>query len=629
MRFSYRKLLNQKIALILGMASMLFGCSKFTSSGSENTQDPSVQEEAAPADAAAEAEANSDGNKPAALREFKVSISPEEPALDGKSFTTQDNSLLTYIPENAVLAFATTRQVPESDLLSYLVKKKNLQNAANFKQLGIDAPNTEDTDDVEALKQQMGLSAIGSDMVAYVADDVLVSVVSLKDAGQIRQNMDKSVEAMKLLFALQGLELDGEPKTQKTVTTYPLKSKEDPKKRLVVTTNLLSDKMIVTISDPELMPKLEKYYQSNKKPFAFEKLGKIIPERTFASMYVTNENLPGLMKFMGYFPYFQMFGSMLNMTDLSMDRVCTAEYKWLFSAFPESVYTLNFYDKTLAITGDVTVREDISGKLASLTTEGKRFNMPEHAADIGIQFNLKSFYEIMKEFGQALEKRPLTCINLKSFNQFASDFPYLFESEEARALLDLTGVSLSITDSEMIDSKLNISYAGHLHTDNAKQVVPTILKLAGNREAKAVSYDVKGKAIPTPFPFDLQIVNLPDGNGMITNDGYYIASGNYDLSQVAIVKSQPESPWLDIHISSKLSRIFDDVNAHAELLHIEHAKKMHDMDPSYPFDQNLYEKQLKTFEEKRKNPDPVGFDQILFTLGLRDNRIHFDFKISD
>ncbi|MBQ9396795.1 MAG: hypothetical protein IJU23_14940 [Proteobacteria bacterium] len=611
MRCSYRKFchFNQKIALILGMATLLYGCSKFSSSSnSEDTQDPAAQ------DIQPEAPANDEAEKPAepSVRAFKVTEQPEEEALDGKSFTNQDNPFLSYIPANAVLAFATTRQVPEEDILSYMAKKKNLQNA-----LGVNA--------AKDLGNNFDLSSLGSDRVVYIADDTLVSVIGIKDASAVREELSTVFESIKLMLSMQGLELDGEPTAQKNVTTYHFNLREDPKRGLIVTTNILSDKMIITVSEAHNKAKVDKYYQSQKASLSAEKLGKIIPERTFASLYILNDSLPDVMKLADYLP---MYTSMLGIVNPSMDRICTADYKWLLSAFPETRLNFDFYNKTLEITGDVTVREDIRGKLSNLTTKGKRFNMPEHIADMGIQFNLKGFYETMKEFSSALERRPLTCPSLKDFNQFASDIPFLFESEEASVLLDLTGLSFSITDSEMKDEKMYISYAGHVHTTNAEQALPTLMRLAGKRKVDSSSF-VKGKAIKTPFPIDLPGVTLPEGNAMITNDGYYIASENYDVSKVAIVAVSSTTPWIDIHVSSKLSTMMTDMAAQAELLHIEHAKKMHDMDPNYPFDEKLYEQQLKKFEEKRKNPDPIGFEHINFTLGVLDEQIHLDLKITD
>lgn len=607
----------KKLSILVLIATLaLGGCSP---KKAENDA-PSAQVEAA-SDHSAEASDHAKNEENA-----KASVTPFAPKHDAvlpteaEFYKNTDNQFLNYIPNDAALVMASKSSELAEEFYKYYSKKQKQIRNNKYKSLGM-----EDEDmnafGAAASSQNMfedwGIAQKQAAHLLYVDDYAMVTILQLEDSKKAEDMFKNQFEMLKLMLTMNGFQLVGEPAVKKNVTTYTLKSagfgvESDT---FYISTKIDANKMFVVLCRDAAL-KIDKYFSPAKSPMPVEKLGKVT-DKSLGSLFINNHKISRILSLISSFP---AIGMMTQMMGIAMNEQCYSDYAWLLTSFPETTVDVRFAENHLSIHGNILIPDnEIKEKLDKIKIKSTNLTSTDDLASLNIQLDFNALYELMNEAAKHIVDQQLKCASLYSFKQFAASFPELFSSSEGKILIEsLKGASLSIPD----DGKDNgdLAYAGMISTSNAPEVVPVVMKLIGSRSAQKHKYQ-KDKPSRMDFPIELPLLTLPEGNSILNDGGYYIASDQYDVKQIAELLPEDNSELLSVAISQKaIDKVFksliEEEKERAELRK-QHRKEMglqDIVDPPMPM---------------QESGMSIGFARLSASVGLSEDGLGFSLEFVD
>lgn len=573
-------------------------------------------------------------NKPSensnTLKTFKTEKQDAQLPLHNQAITKEQNRFLAYIPENAHIALVSTRKV--SDKLAYqLTQKLRAQKTQQqYKRLGLKTPQRDEAqDDYETMFQEWGLPLGHTDFIFYADDNAGVMIYQVENHVKTQEKFKQTLESIKMMLPIYGLEWDGTAKTKANVTSYQFQKTSKPSKKrqnqavlpVTVWTRFEEGVAYVVFSQNSKL-NVANYMQMAKKPVALKQIGKISDE-SYLTGFVRNAKMFDLIEKASSFSTLGLLG----MPKLPDGQGCQKDFQRLFDIIPTTTLDFRVNETASGIQlGVVFADEQIRSELQKLKTTAQSLTSSDDQAHFKLQLNTAQLYAMLSQAAKQVLEAPLECQALSSVNQFAKDLPELFSSAKSKQLIEsFSGASIVLKDSTITETDMAISYAAHIGMAHAEQNVPTLMHLIGtNKRRKSADLSELKKDVvqQMAFPIDLPLASLPDGNALLTNQGYYIASTDYDIRQVASVQATESSYLAEIFVTDKgLQTLMGSTRAALQASHKKRQERMKRMNEER---KAQGKEPLPEFPETPalQTPDvSLGFENLRAQVGVMDNGV--------
>ena len=476
---------------------------------------------------------------------------------------TKPNAYLEYIPEDALVVFASTRNLD-----------KQSDNYKNFQAL-IDAYSKT----IPGLKNYNGNNADDGldpdgrfDVVSYWANKSLVVKIGYEDAEKFRTTLEATGLDLwsnlgELFIGKTCIDAIGTPKfvekniseqkwqiydLQPILTNSNCMQKTEKEMENVPKTVAVHygeyDVTIALAADESALPAL---LEKPKTSFDTKKFGEV-PADAILTGYTDNvkivEKVFSLSNPLGDF-------------DASERKICTSELIDILSNIAASRYIMRIAkDGSLSGSHVIVASDEINSVLRSIAAPHANLAQPQTLATAGLNLSVSNAIDALKKLTTSMKAREFKCASLAtSANMLDGAVSFLSNPMITETANTLTGVNLAINDFNM-DAPEKSNFILTLSGSNmpaAFSKVKTMLAF----KAPSIAMLKLDNGVVTPV--DLKsLIDMPvTANAMMTDNDLIIATAENDIKAISELPKTTDGRIVNLMINGNIKKILNAAGA--------------------------------------------------------------------